>query len=87
MAKEPSLLVRNKTEFTTSLRGMAYVKNSEGRTGNISFFTSCTVNTSDNTVKVTYKVEVFKEKKSDSYSEVFTDYSKACDKYDELATK
>ncbi len=85
--KEPSLLKPEDTIYTSNLQGLAYIKSSKGGTANLYFGTHCRVNTSDNSVVLSYSVRAFDSSWEDHVDFRTTNYKEAVDKYNELAIK
>ena len=85
--KEPNLLTYSPKIICGELSGMAYIKDSKGKSSNLQFYTSCVVSTENNNVIVRYRVQAFDNTNEDY--EVFTTtvYKDAIDKYNELAVK
>jgi len=83
----PRLLEKDKNKICMSLEGQSYIKDSNKRSDNLRFWTTCNINTETNECIVKYKVECFEPKNSDYDSITTTNYSEAIDKYNELAVK
>jgi predicted secreted Zn-dependent protease len=83
----PRLLNKEKKLYCGRLDGMSYIKDSQKRSANLNFYTSCVVNTENNSAIVKYKVEAFDKSNSDYDVFTTTNYSEAINKYNELAVK
>ena len=80
-----SLLKKEDRINTYDLKGLAYIKDSKGKSNNLKFWTICTIFTESNNTIVTYKVEVFDKDSPDYDIFTTTDYSEAIDKYNQAA--
>lgn len=71
-----------------TLKGLTYVKDSEGKVSNLNLYISAYLDTKTNKVEsLRYNLTVFNENSPDYYSKVFRDYNEAVDEYDRLAIK
>ncbi len=85
--KPPALITPEETIYTSTLKGLAYIKSSKGGSSNLYFGTQCRVNTKDNTTTVNYYIKAFESNWDDYVYFETTNYQEAIDKYNELAIK
>lgn len=85
--KSPSLLELDNRIYCGKLEGLAVIRNSNGNKTNLTFYTSCIVDTKTNNVIVQYKVQAFEKDLADYAVLTTTNYQEAVAFYNELAVK
>lgn len=83
--QQPRLLKQETNVWASKLDGLAYIKDSKGKTANASLFTHIIVATKDNKCKVTHTVSIFDKTSPDYFTQEYTNYSDALNKYNALA--
>ena len=78
------MLTHDDTICTCELRGLSLIMDSTGELDNASFYTLCTITTSDNTTQVSYYVEFFSKLNKDHCFLVTNNYEEAVNRYNEL---
>lgn len=84
--EKPRLLKDNEVIQLTNIEGFAYIKNSDGRTGNLTLFNVVHINTKDNSIKeIFYEINMFKRGQADHVQEGYSVYKTAVERYNQLA--
>jgi len=76
--------------YAGDIKGLAYVKDSNGRSDNVKLYVAAAINTEDNTCKVYYTVSVFnsfRKASPDSFNKTFDVYKDAVACYNDLCLK